>query len=107
VFRPAKLGFAGVAKNLSHRSLLPPLDPVVQIFERPAQLFAQGSAHAALTGTHEADQHDCPRLWPQFAGGSFAAKLASHGPFDQLLRPFAPVRFAFRFDYCFSERFLR
>jgi hypothetical protein len=107
MFHPPEPSFARLAKNLGYLSLLQPLDSVVQIFERPAQLLAQDTAHTTFAGAHEAEQHNRPHLWSRFAGGSFAAKLASPGPFEQLFRPFAPVRFAFGFDYCFSERFLR
>ena len=48
VLHPAEFGFAGLPKNLLDRPLRPSLDALVQIFERPAQMAAQGRAHAAL-----------------------------------------------------------
>src|ERR1022692_636207 len=108
MFRPAKARFPGIAEDLRHPPPFPTFDPFVQILEHPAQVFAQSPAHTALAGPHEADQDDGPCLALAAASRELAATRSkpsrSGWPFRT---PFAPIRFAFRFGYCFSERFLR
>src|SRR5579871_348298 len=94
---------ARVAKNLSDRLPLAPLNAIVEILELPAHRLGQGPADGAFAGAHESDQkHDHSR-----------ARVPSGRKRTRAKRPgldrtrFAPIRFAFRFNYCFSDRFLR
>src|ERR1017187_3391775 len=108
MFRPAKRRFSRIAENFRHFAPLPPFNPLVEILERPAQFFAQGPAYTALAGAHEADQDYGPCRALAVAYRGLAIKHTSPNRFGRPLRtPFAPIRFAFRFGYCFSERFLR
>src|SRR5713101_3512106 len=61
VFYLAKRGFSGLLEYLLNRAAFLSFDPLVQIFEWPAQLTAQGQAYAALARAHEAHKEYGPR----------------------------------------------
>jgi hypothetical protein len=108
MFRPAKARFSGIPEDLRYLPPLSPFNPLVEILKSPAQLFAQSSSHTALASAHEADQDYGPR--PRLSGcrSSLRAKRTNSSRFGRLLsKPFASIRFALRFGYLFSERFLR
>src|ERR1700722_15186200 len=107
MLRQPKFGFPGIAEDIRNFSLLPKLNPVVEILERPAQSFPKSATNTAFAGAHETDQnHGAAAV--NGSGSSRASRQTS----DSLLywhfrTRFAPIRFAVRFTYCFSERFLR
>src|ERR1700729_1137507 len=108
MFRPAKPRFSGIPEDLRYLPLLSPFNLFVEILKRPAQLFAQSPAHTALASAHEADQDQGSR--PRGSAGCtrLAAERTNPSRFGRpLSKPFAPIRFALRFGYLFSERFLR
>src|SRR5229473_2883514 len=103
MFHPAESRFPGFAEDFRHSPLFSPFNALVQILKRPAQLLAQYAANTALASAHETDQHHVSSV-PRAVGSVFGAKHTA--PFGRPLRtPFAPIRFALRFGYCFSERF--
>ncbi len=59
---PAKLGFPGEAKNLRYASTVTAFDPVIEIFETPAESPGEGPADTTLAGAHEADQYNRPDI---------------------------------------------
>src|SRR6266550_826958 len=65
-----EFSFSGFAENLPNASSLSGLNTIVQVFEAPAQLDAQGSTDATLAGAHEAHQEHRPYRnpfrWRQF-----------------------------------------
>jgi hypothetical protein len=102
MFRSPEFRFSGLAENLGNLPPLPPFDPLVEVLKRPAQMLTQGAANAALARAHESDQHHGPRREALPACRSLAPKHTHALTFGWLLRtPFAPIRFAFRFSYCF------
>jgi hypothetical protein len=105
---PPKLSFPKLAEDLRHLPLFTPLNPLIEILKRPAHLFGQSAAYTAFAGAHETNQDDCP-LAPRSVGSFRLPAKHTHpcGLGRAFRTPFSPIRFALRFSYCFSERFLR
>src|SRR5258706_15008954 len=101
MLRPSKFGFSRITEDVCYLPLLAPFNPIIEIFERPAQKFAERPAHSAFASAHKADQDYGPRPLSGLA-------IEHTKPGRRSLRTgFAPIRFAVRFAYCFLERFLR
>jgi hypothetical protein len=101
----AKLRLAGIAENFRNLASLTSFNSIVEILECPPELLAHGPAHAGFAGAHESNQDDGLRVGTARACGP--ASERTHHASRPLRTPFAPIRFALRFGYCFSERFLR
>ena len=108
LFRPTKRRFSRIAKDFRDFPPFARFNTRVEILKRPAQKVTQGPAHTAFARAHKADQDHSPRRPLRAFGRSFAATYTNSRSSCRPLRtPLAPIRFALRFGYCFSERFLR
>jgi hypothetical protein len=108
MFCAAERWLAGITEDFMNLTSFTPLNSVVEIFKRPAQVLAQSPAYTAFAGAHEADQDQSQRLRSSLASRKLAATHIGPRRFGRALsRPFARIRFSLRFLYLFSERFLR